>query len=133
LQVFFLSDITDHIGGSIEDWIKQGHKQNSNSKWEWEWPVQQRPTSWKAWKQAVDEVLSCDGALTQHLGQWHIEHQRQQRWYLDCMARTLWQCDGGKWFQHAPITFVRLRFEPVGQEAERRAGTQLSDVAEISR
>jgi hypothetical protein len=131
LQVFFLSDITDHIGRNIEDWVKQGHKQNSNSKWEW--PVQQRPTSWKAWKQAVDEVLSCDGALTQHLGQWYREHHRQQWWYLDCRARTLLQCDGGKWFQHALITFGRLRFEPVGQEAERHAGTQLSHLAAISR
>jgi hypothetical protein len=62
LQVFFLSELTDHIGRNIEDWAKQGHKQNRNSKWEWS--VQQRPTSWKSSKQAVDEVLSCDGALT---------------------------------------------------------------------
>jgi hypothetical protein len=81
----------------------------------------------------VDEVLSCDGALAQHLGQWYIEQHRQQRWYLDCRARTLWQCDGGKWFQHAPITFGRSRFEPVGQDAERHAGTQLSHVAAITR
>jgi hypothetical protein len=131
LQVFFLSVITDRIGRNIEDWVKQGHNQNSNIKWEW--PVQQRPTSWKAWKQVVDEVLSCNGALTQHIGQWYREHHRQQRWYLDCRARTLWQCDGVKWFQHAPITFGRLRFEAVGQEAERHAGTQLSHVAAILR
>jgi hypothetical protein len=80
----------------------------------------------------VDEVLSYDGFLTKHLGQWYREHHRQQRWYLDCRARTLWQCDGGKWFQHAPITFGRLRFEPVGQEAKRHASTQLSHVAATS-
>jgi hypothetical protein len=34
LQVFFLSDITDHSRHNIEDWVKQGHKQNSNIKWE---------------------------------------------------------------------------------------------------
>jgi hypothetical protein len=130
LQVFFLSDITDHSGHTIEDWVKQGHNQNNNSKWEW--PVQQRPTSWKAWKQAVDEVLSCDGVRTKHLGQWYIKHHRQQRWYLNCRAITLWQCDIGKWFQHAPITFGRLCFEPVGQEAERHASTQLSHVAVTS-
>jgi hypothetical protein len=130
LQVFFISDITDHSGHNIEDWVKQGHKQNSNIKWEW--PVQQIPTSRKAWKQAVDEVLSCDGALTQHIGQWYREHHRQQQWYLYCGARTLWQCDGGKWFQHAPLTFGRLRFEPVGQEAERHASTQLLHVAVTS-
>jgi hypothetical protein len=81
----------------------------------------------------VDELLSCDGALTKHLGQWYREHHRQKRWYLDCRARTIWQCDGGIWFQHAPITSGRLRFEPVGQEAERHADTQLLHVAEISR
>jgi hypothetical protein len=41
-QVFFLSDMTYHIGNNIEYWVKQGHRQNRNSKWEW--PVQQRPT-----------------------------------------------------------------------------------------
>jgi hypothetical protein len=81
----------------------------------------------------VDELLSCDGTPTQHIGQWYREHHHQHRWYLDCRTRTIWQCDGGKWFQHIPITFGRLRFEPVGQEAERHAGTQLSYVAEISR
>jgi hypothetical protein len=130
LQVFFLSDITDHIGHSIEDWFKHGHNQNSNSKWEWS--VQQRPTSWKAWKKAVDEVLSCDGVLTQQLGQWYREDHCQQRWYLDCRARSIWQCDGGKWFQCAPITFGRLGFQPVGKEAERHASTQLSHMAVTS-
>jgi hypothetical protein len=130
LQVFFISDITDHSGKNIEDWVKQGHNQNSNSKWEW--TVQQRPTSWKTWKRAVDEVLSCDGVLTQHIGKWYREQHPQQRWYIDCRARTLWQCDGGKWFQNAPLTFGRLRFEPVGQEADRHASTQLSHVAVTS-
>jgi hypothetical protein len=80
----------------------------------------------------VYEVLSCDGVLTQHLGKWYREHHRQQRWYLDCRSRTLWQGDGEKWFQHAPITFGRLRFKPAGQEAERRASIQLSHVAATS-
>jgi hypothetical protein len=130
LQVFFISYITDHSGHNIKDWFKRGHQHNSNSKWEW--PVQQRPTSWKAWKQAVDEVLSCDGILTQQLGQWYREHHRQLRWYLDCRAITLWQCDGEKWFQHALITLGRLRLNPVGQEAERHASTQLSHVTVTS-
>jgi hypothetical protein len=130
LQVFFLSDITNHSGHNIEDWVKQGHTQNSNSKLEW--PVQKRPTSWNTWKQAVDKVLSCDGFLTQHIGQWYIEHHHQQRWYLDFRARTLWQHDGGKFSQHASITFECLQFEPVEQEAERHASTQLPHVAVTS-
>jgi hypothetical protein len=80
----------------------------------------------------VGQVLPCDCVLTQHLGQWYRENHRQQWWYLDCRARTLWQCGGGKWFQHAPITFGRLRFEPVGQEAERHVRTQLPHVAATS-
>jgi hypothetical protein len=116
LQVIFISEITDHSGHNIEDWVKQGHKQNSSIKWE-------------SLKQAGDEVLSCDSALTQHLGQWYREHHWQQRWYLNCRERTLWHCERGKWFQHAPITFGRLQYEPVGQETERHASTQLSHVA----
>jgi hypothetical protein len=50
-QVFFTSDITYNSGKNLEPWVLKGQIQ-STRKSTWEWSVQQRPTSWKAWKQA---------------------------------------------------------------------------------
>jgi hypothetical protein len=42
------------------------------------------------------------------------------------------ECEGGKWFQHAPTNFGCLRFETVGEKAECHASKQLSHVAVTS-
>jgi hypothetical protein len=53
LRVFFISDISTHDGQRITDWVHKG-KREGGRKSSWAWPVQQRPTSWKAWKLALD-------------------------------------------------------------------------------
>jgi hypothetical protein len=56
LQVFYTSDIEDNSGKTLEPWVMKGQRQSA-CKSIWEWPVQQRPTSWKAWKQAITELF----------------------------------------------------------------------------
>jgi hypothetical protein len=46
------------------------------------WPVQQRPTSWKAWKLALDH-LAPDNCVIPQLGDWFEHHHQQYEWYLD--------------------------------------------------
>jgi hypothetical protein len=59
LQVFFASDITENSGKNLEPWVMKGQRQSSR-KSIWEWPVQQIPTAWKAWKQAITDFF-CTG------------------------------------------------------------------------
>jgi hypothetical protein len=44
LHAFYTSDITDLVVNAIEDWAKQGKRQE-NRRSKWNWPVQQRPTA----------------------------------------------------------------------------------------
>jgi hypothetical protein len=77
LQVFFTSDIVDNSGKNLEPWVLKGQRQ-STRKSIWEWPVQQRPTSWKNWKQAITELFAQDGSMLQPLGHWYVEHHTKQ-------------------------------------------------------
>jgi hypothetical protein len=53
LRVFYVSYISTHNGQGITDWARNGrHDGGRNSSWEW--PVQQRPSSWKGWKLALE-------------------------------------------------------------------------------
>jgi hypothetical protein len=76
-RVFFTSDITDLPGRHVEAWLKKGQRQESRQI-KWECPVQQHPTTWKAWKCTIDDVLSNYGALMQPLGNWMDNHHTPQ-------------------------------------------------------
>jgi hypothetical protein len=67
--VFYTSDIADDSKKTLEPWVMRGQKQSAH-KSIWEWPVQQRPTAWKAWKQAIMELFAQDGSMLQPLGAW---------------------------------------------------------------
>jgi hypothetical protein len=56
LHAFFLSDIINIQGTLIEPWDKVGQRKLMIMT-SWACPVQQRPTSWKAWKKAL-EILA---------------------------------------------------------------------------
>jgi hypothetical protein len=66
LQVFYISDIASHYGQVIVDWARKVRR-NAGRKSSWAWPVQQRPTSWKAWKLALDH-LAPDNCVIPQLG-----------------------------------------------------------------
>jgi hypothetical protein len=55
LRVFYISDIASHDGQGIAEWARKGRR-DAGRKSSWAWPVQQRPTSWKAWKLALDHL-----------------------------------------------------------------------------
>jgi hypothetical protein len=55
LRVFYISDIASHDGQGIAEWARKGRR-DAGRKLSWAWPVQQRPTSWKAWKLALDHL-----------------------------------------------------------------------------
>jgi hypothetical protein len=68
LRVFYISDIASHDGKRITDWARKGRR-DAGRKLSWARPVKHRPTSWKAWKLAL-EYLSPDGCVITQLGDW---------------------------------------------------------------
>jgi hypothetical protein len=81
LRVFYISDISTHDGQRITDWARKGRR-DGGRKSSWAWPVQQRPTSWKAWKLALNS-LAPDVCVVLQLGDWLEHHHQQSEWYLD--------------------------------------------------
>jgi hypothetical protein len=52
-----MSDIVNVKGMEVEEWARKG-KIQVGRKSEREWPVQQKPVSWKAWKDAIEYLAS---------------------------------------------------------------------------
>jgi hypothetical protein len=75
MWAFYISDISTHDGQGITDWARKGRR-DGGRKLSWAWPVQQWPTSWKAWKLAL-EYLAPDGCVVPQLGDW-LEHHHSQ-------------------------------------------------------
>jgi hypothetical protein len=80
LQVLFMSDIANIKGTEVEEWARKGERQPGR-KSEWEWPVQQRPVSWKAWKDVI-EYLAPDNQISLTLGEWNNSHHQVMEWYV---------------------------------------------------
>jgi hypothetical protein len=74
LQVFYISNISTHGGQVITAWARKG-RQYGERKSSWAWSVQQRPTSWKAWKLAL-EYFAPDGCVVPQLGYWLEQHHQ---------------------------------------------------------
>jgi hypothetical protein len=68
MRVFFLSYITHIQGILIETWEISGKRQTTRTS-AWAWPVQQRPTDWKAWKDAI-EFFAPERTVIPSLGAW---------------------------------------------------------------
>jgi hypothetical protein len=109
LQLFFTSDTADNSGRTLESWVMKEQRQ-STRKSIWECPVQQRPTAWKAWKQAITELFAQDGSMLQTLDAWYVEHHTKQELYLDTRAQELWHHTIDKWTRHQAQNIGRLRF-----------------------
>jgi hypothetical protein len=56
LLVSYISDIASHDGQGIAEWARKGRR-DAGRKLSWAWTVQQRPTSWKAWKLTLDHLV----------------------------------------------------------------------------
>jgi hypothetical protein len=108
LRVFYISDIASHDGKGIAEWARKG-RQDAGSKSSWAWPVQQRPTSLKAWKLALDH-LAPDNCVIPQLGDWLDHHHQQSEWYFDAEQITLFHHSNGIWEQHSVTNRARLRF-----------------------
>jgi hypothetical protein len=109
LQVFNLSDITNIKGNKIAAWAGRGQTQYGH-KSTWEWPVQQRPTAWKAWKEAL-EYLAPDGDIGDPLGEWKPDHHQIMEWYFYAQSSALYHNIEGIWTRHDAMNIGRLRFQ----------------------
>jgi hypothetical protein len=74
MQVFFLSDITN-IQGTLADTREISCKRQTTRMPAWAWPFRQRPTLWRAWKDAI-EFLAPERTVTPALGAWIKEHHQ---------------------------------------------------------
>jgi hypothetical protein len=117
LQVFFMSDIANVKGTAVEEWARKGNRQ-SGRKSEWEWPVQQRPVSWKAWKDVI-EYLAPDNQISPTLGEWNKSHHQVMEWYVDCISNTLYRHTEGVWLRHHTSNASRMRFRSEGDGCDK--------------
>jgi hypothetical protein len=69
LRVFFLSDIVNVQGDTIEEWEINGEQRNSRHSL-WHWSVKQKPprTMWNKWKAALIAVFNDEATLTAPMG-----------------------------------------------------------------
>jgi hypothetical protein len=108
LRVFYISDIASHDGQGIAEWARKGRR-DAGRKSPWAWPVQQRPTSWKAWKLVFDH-LAPDNCVILQLGDLFENHQQQSEWYFDAEQITLFHHSNCIWEQHSVTNRARLHF-----------------------
>jgi hypothetical protein len=66
LRIFYISNIAPRERQGISDWARKGRRY-AGRKTQWAWPVQQQPTSWKAWKLVLDH-LTPDNYIILQLG-----------------------------------------------------------------
>jgi hypothetical protein len=93
--VFYISDISTFNGKEITAWARKG-RQDGGMKSTWACTVQQQPTSWKAWKLAL-EYLAPGGCVMPQLGEWIEQHHQQSEWYLSSDHIILYHHSNGTW------------------------------------
>jgi hypothetical protein len=79
LQVFFLSDIMNIQGDTIEEWAITYERSNARHSM-WLWSVQQKPpgTMWSKWKAALIVVFNDETTLTSPMGDWlHMQNHQE--------------------------------------------------------
>jgi hypothetical protein len=119
LRVFYISDIAPHDGQGIAKWARKGWRY-AGWKSSWAWPVQQRPTSWKAWKLVLDH-LSPEDCVIPQLGDWFEHHHQHSEWYFDAEQITLFHHSNGIWEKHAVTNRAQLRFSNQSSACARPA------------
>jgi hypothetical protein len=117
LRVFYISYISTFNGQEITAWARS---RDGGRKSTWAWPVQQRPTSWKAWKLAL-KYLAPDGCVVPKLGEWLEQHHQQSEWYLDSDHNILYHHSNGTWEQHTSHSRARPCFATLATTCDRPA------------
>jgi hypothetical protein len=132
LQVFFTPDIADNSGNNLDTWVMKGKRQSTRNSI-WEWPVQKRPTSWEARKQAITELFAQDDSMLQPLGHWYVKRHTKQELYMDARAHEIWHQTDNKWIRYQAQNIGQLRFDTQGTDGAaplRHALTHVSTVTQ---
>jgi hypothetical protein len=112
LRVFFLSDIVNIQGDTIEEWAINGEKSNVRHS-SWHWTVQQIPprTMWNKWKSALLEVFTDETTLSTPMEDWiDTQTHQESEWWLSVQDWSIYRQKNGEWTQYAQQHFGRLRF-----------------------
>jgi hypothetical protein len=111
MWAFFISDITNIQGTLIESWALSGKRPMTRTS-AWSWPVQQRPTIWKAWKDAL-AFIAPERIVTPALGAWIKEHHKTQEWHYDAEDKKIYHPVNRQWEKGQAQNIGRLRFYTV--------------------
>jgi hypothetical protein len=112
LRVFFLLDIVNIQGDTIEEWEITGECSKARHI-TWHWPVQQKPPRmmWNKWKAALIAVFNEKTTLTAPMGDWFNKQNHQEsEWWLSAQDKCIYRQNNGEWSQLTQLNLSRLRF-----------------------
>jgi hypothetical protein len=112
LRVFFLSDIVNIQGDTIEEWAITGKRSNARRS-TWHWPVQQKPprNMWSKWKAALRAVFNDETTLAAPMGDWlHMHNHQESEWWLSVRDKCIYRQSCGEWSQFSQLNLGRLWF-----------------------
>jgi hypothetical protein len=112
LQVFFLSDIVNIQGDTIEEWAITGERSKARHS-TWHWPVQQKPprTMWNKLKADLIEVFNDKTSLTAPMGDWlNTQNHQESEWWLSVQDKCIYRQNNVEWSQFTQLNLGRLRF-----------------------
>jgi hypothetical protein len=98
LRVFFLSDIANIQGDTIEEWAIKGERSNARHS-TWHWPVQQKPprTMWNKWKDALIAFFNDETTLTTPMGDWlNMQNHQESEWWLSVQEKCIYRQYNGE-------------------------------------
>jgi hypothetical protein len=101
LRVFFLSDIVNVQGDTIEEWAINGERSNARCS-KSHWPVQQKPprNMWNKWKAALIAVFNDEKTLTAPMGDWlYMQNHQESEWWLSVQDKCIYRQKCGEWSQ----------------------------------
>jgi hypothetical protein len=112
LRVFFLSDIVNIQGDTIEEWALTGELSNARRS-TWHSQVQQKPpiTMWNKWKASLIAVFNDETTLTAPMGDWlHKQNYQESEWWLSVQEKCIYRQNSGEWSQFSQLSLGRLWF-----------------------
>jgi hypothetical protein len=112
LRVFFLSEIMNIQGDTIEEWAITGERINARRS-TWHWPVQKKPprNMWNKWKAALRAVFIDETTLAAPMGDWiHMHNHQESEWWLSVRDKCIYRQSCGEWSQFSQLNLGRLQF-----------------------